>query len=165
MELVGLDFLFLGEAGGHFLQVGRREVVQAFGVLVFLELFLHVVGHVQNPVDVGDGQAFAREFLVAGHGPETVGQVIVFHRAVLLDIAVAAMVVGQHQPFGRDDLAGTSASEVYHRVLQADSVGAIHIVYAQVEAHFLHNRGVLLFQIGQHPHAFVGESGEGACGE
>ena len=45
------------------------------------------------------------KFFIAVHGPESVTQVIVFHAAVLLDLAVAAVVIGQEQSLRRDDLA------------------------------------------------------------
>ena len=91
----------------------------AVRVVVGFQLFVYVVCHVQYPVDVGDGESFAGKLLFAGHSPETVGQVVVFHRAMLLYGAIAAVVVGQYQAFGRDDFAGTATAEMHHGILQA----------------------------------------------
>ena len=97
----GSDFyvLLLGKAFGHFAKVRRGEVVQAFRVLVLSQLFFYIRSDIQNFVDKSNGQPLARQFLLAGHRPESVCQVVVLHRTVLLDISVSAMVIGQHQSF------------------------------------------------------------------
>ena len=46
------------------------------------------------------------------------GQVVVFHRAVLLYGAIAAVVVGQYQAFGRDDFAGTATAKDTYSIFQ-----------------------------------------------
>ena len=91
-------FLF-GKAFGYFAEIRRREIVQSFRVLVFCQLFFDVRSNIQNLVDKSDGQTVARQFLLAGHCPESVCQVVVLHRTVLLDVSVTAVVVGQYQSF------------------------------------------------------------------
>ena len=79
---------------------------------------------------------------------------------VLLDGTVAAMVVGEHQAFGRDDLARAASTEMDNGILQGDAFGVVDGVGGQQQAQFLHGGLVLPLQVGQHPHAFVGQGGE-----
>ncbi len=150
------DAFGLGEAVGYCLQVFGRQIIGAVRVVVGFQLFVHVVRHVQYPVDVGDGESLAGKLLFARHGPETVGQVVVLHRAVLLYGAIAAVVVGQYQPFGRDDFAGATAAEVHYGILQGNAVGVVYLVGRDEQAQFRHGDLVLLLQVGEHPHTLIG---------
>ena len=151
------DVLVFQEAFAHLSQVLGREVVGALRVGVLGQLLLYVVRHVEDAVDEGHGEPPARQLLPPAHGPEAVRQVVVLHARVLLDGAVAAVVVGEHQPFGRDDLARAASAEVDDGVLQGDAFGVVDGVGGQQQAQFLHGRFVLPLQVGQHPHAFVGQ--------
>ena len=160
-ELVGVDFLLLGKAVSHLAEVGRRQIVQSFRIFIFLQLFHHVVRHIEDTVDVSNGQSLAGKFLFTGHGPEAVGQIVMLHRTVLLDVAISAMVVGQYETFRRNDFTGTSSSEVNDSILQTDTVGGVHFVDADIQSEIVHDGSILLFQVGQHPHPFVSMAGEG----
>ena len=48
-------------------------------------------------------QPRSRQLLGVGHGPETVPEVVVIHRRKFLNRSVAAVVVGENEPFGRHD--------------------------------------------------------------
>ena len=154
------DAFGLGEAVGYCLQVFGRQIIGAVRVVVGFQLFVYVLCHVQYPVDVGDGESLAGKLLFAGHSPETVGQVVVFHRAVLLYGAIAAVVVGQYQAFGRDDFAGTATAEMHHGILQGNAVGIVDLVGGDEQSEFRHGYFVLLLQVGEHPHTFVGVCGK-----
>ena len=85
---------------------------------------------------------------------------------MLLYGAITAVVVGQHQPFGRDDFAGTAAAEMNHGILQGNAVGIVDLVGGDEQAEFCHGYFVLLLQVGEHPHPFVGVNrGKGRCNE
>ena len=75
------------------------------------------------------------------------------------------MVVGEDQSFGRDDLTGTSSAEMHYGIFQADIVRTIDLVYRDIQTQILHDRRILALQVGEHPHAFIGIRGEGACGK
>ena len=83
-----------------------------------------------------------------------------FHRAVLLYGAIAAVVVGQYQAFGRDDFAGTATAEMHHGILQGNAVGIVNLVGGDEQSEFRHGYFVLLLQVGEHPHTFVGVCGK-----
>ena len=53
------------------------------------------------------------------------------YAGVLLDSAVATVVVGQHQAFGRDDLARAASAEVNDGVLQGNTFGVVDGVGGQ----------------------------------
>ena len=128
--------------------------------------FAHLIGHsfqdlfrnIFHTSQEGDGQPFVRQFFVACPCPETVFQVIVFHRTVCLDLSVTAMVVGDEQPFCRDDFPGASAPEVHDRIFQAGPVHAVNVFCRKPEAEFLHLRNLFLDKHGQ-PHPFVRAGG------
>ena len=78
----------------------------------------HLVGDVVHPHQIADCQAGAGEFLTAVHRPEAVGEVVVLHRAVPLDVAVAAVVVGDEQSLVGNHLAGAARAEQHDCVLE-----------------------------------------------
>ena len=57
------------------------------------------VRHVFHPFQKADCQPFIRQFLFAGHCPESVPKVVMLHAAVLLYLSVTAVVVGKQQSF------------------------------------------------------------------
>ena len=115
-----------------------REVVGALRVGILGQLLLYVVRHVEDAVDEGYGESLAGQLLLPAHGPEAVRQVVLLYAGVLLD----------------------ASAEVDDGVLQGDAFGVVDGVGGQQQAQFLHGRLVLPFQVGQHPHAFVGRGGE-----
>ncbi|EJX04130.1 hypothetical protein EVA_07763 [gut metagenome] len=124
--------------------------------LAFLHLGVDGIGHVDDAFHELELQARSGKFFAAVLGPEAVGQVIVFHRAMLLDGIVAAVVVGQDEAVGRDDFTGTATAEDTHGILQRNAVGTIQIFSLQQESLCLHAVGQVLFlhQL-QQPHPFV----------
>ena len=164
-KIVCLDIFFLGKTLGNRRQVRRRKVIQSFRIIILFQLFLHIVRHIENTVDKRNGQSLTRKFFRTAHRPETIGQIIVFHRTVLLDILIPTVMIGQHQSFGRNNLSGTSTPKMHNCIFQADTVGTIHLVDADIQTQILHDGSILFLQIGQHPHALVGISGERACGK
>ena len=50
---------------------------------------------------------------------------------------------------------------MYHGIFQADTVGAIYFVNADVQSHVVHGGGILFFQVCQHPHTLAGHADEG----
>ena len=60
------------------------------------------------------------------------------HAAVLLDLAVAAVVVREEQAVARDDLARAARAEQHDGVLERRLVHAVHILGRQAEAVGLH---------------------------
>ena len=76
------------------------------------------------------------------------------YAGVLLDLAVAAVVVGKEQAVARDDLARTAAAEQDDGVLEGSLVDTVHVFGGQPEAVGLHVLDPLGDQHRQ-PHAFV----------
>ena len=118
------------------------------------------VGDVYNAVHETEFQSRGGQFFTAVHGPETICQIIVFHAAVLLYGTVSAMVIGQNQSFRRDDFAGTATAEMHHGILQGNAVGIVNLVGGDEQSEFRHGYFVLLLQVGEHPHTFVGVCGK-----
>ena len=77
------------------------------------------------------------------------------HAAMLLDVGVSAVVVGQDKSFGRDDFARTSASELHHGVFDGEAVRTIDGFHGYLQPEFHHGGFILHFQVWQHPHAFI----------
>ena len=77
------------------------------------------------------------------------------HGAVRLHEGVAAVVVGEQQSLGGDELAGTAAAEEDDGVLHAVVVDAVNVLRRQPEAELLHFGLVVVEEEGQ-PHAAVG---------
>ena len=155
-KFAGSDVFLLGESLSHLFHIRGRQVIQSFRIFILLELLHHVIGHIKNAVDKSNGKTLARQFFRAFHSPETVGQIVVLYRAVLLYVTIPAVVISKHQTVFRDDFASTTSTKMHYRIFQADAVGTVHLVNADVQTHILHHRRVLLFQIGKHPHSFVG---------
>ena len=59
----------------------------------------HLLRHILHILEEAHGQSRIGQFFGAGHGPEAVAEVVVLHGAVFLDLAVAAVMVGQQKAF------------------------------------------------------------------
>ena len=79
-----------------------------------------------------------------------------FHATEALDGPVAAMVVGQQQPFGRNDLGRTTAPEQHDGIFERIAVEVINITGREFQPLGLHFLDVELLQPGQHPHPLIG---------
>ena len=116
-----------------------------FGSLSRLDLGVDQVGDVYNAVYEAEFQSRCGQFLFPAHGPEAVGQVVMLHAGVLLDGGVSAMMVGEDQTFGRDDLSRASASEYTDGIFQGDSIRIVDVISFQLQALFFHHvDGILL---------------------
>ena len=60
------------------------------------------------------------------------------HAAVLLDLAVAAMVVCKDQTFCRDKFSGATSAEQHDSILEGCLVDAVDVLGAELEAFALH---------------------------
>ena len=98
-KFIGCNPLLVGKTFCDLLQIRRRQIICSVRILIFFQLLLYVRSHIQNPVDECHAQPLTRQFLLTCHGPEPVGQVIMLHRTVLLDVSITTMVIGQHQSF------------------------------------------------------------------
>ena len=115
----------------------------------------HVRRHVDDPADKAHLKPRSRQLLGARHGPETVLEVVMLHGRERLDRPVAAVVVGEQQPVGRDDLPRASAAENDDGVLERRVVHAVNLLGREFAPAGLHILAVHFPEIGQHPHAFV----------
>jgi len=121
--------------------------------------FEHLLRHIFHFTQECDCEGFVGQFLLPGTGPETVFQVIMFHRAVGLYLSVTAMVVCYEQSLCRDDLPGASASEMHDRIFKTGSVHAVNVLCRKTGTEFLHLRDFLMNEHGK-PHAFIGTNGK-----
>ena len=116
------------------------------------------VGDVLHAHQPGGGEALAGDFLLAGHGPETVGEVVVLHGAVAGDVVVAAVVVGEEEALVGDELAGAALVEEDDGILEAGVVDVIDVLGGDAHAGLLHGCLVAAQEHGN-PHALVGHGG------
>ena len=115
----------------------------------------YVGRHVDDLADEAHFEPRSGNLLGARHGPEAVLQVVVLHRRQGLDRPVAAVVVGEEQSVGRDDLTRAAASEDDDGVFQRGVVHAVNFLGREFAAAGLHVLGIHLLEVGQHPHALV----------
>jgi hypothetical protein len=97
----------------------------------------------------GVGKLFA-----ARHRPKTVGQIVVLDGAVFHYLVVAAVVVGEEQPLGRNDSAGASAAKHHDRVVERWTFGIIEIRGFESKPFFAHIFHLTLDLRGQ-PHSLI----------
>ena len=112
-------------------------------------------GHLLHPDQDADVEPLVGQLLAARTGPETVGEVVVLDGRVALDGVVAAVVVRQQQPLGRDDFARAAAVEEDHGVLHRGLVDAVDRFGREAEAfgaHIVDAPG----DEARKPHALVG---------
>ena len=60
------------------------------------------------------------------------------HRALLLDLAVSTVVVGQDESFGRNEFARTETAKTYDSIFQGAVVYAVNVLGTELAAHRLH---------------------------
>ena len=77
-----------------------------------------------------------------------------FNAAVLLDLAVSAVVVGEEQPLVGDQFSGAAGTEQDDGILEGGLVDAVDIFGGELEALGLHV-GDALGDQGRQPHAFI----------
>ena len=133
----------LGRADDLLGRLARREAV---GDLLHPDEELHV-------------QLLVGQLLGARAGPESVGQVVVLDGRVGLDGVVAAVVVGQQQPFGRDQLARAAAVEEYDGILHRGAVDRVDVFGREAESFGAHVVDARRDE-AREPHALVGEGGQ-----
>lgn len=95
------------------------------------------------------------QFLPARHGPEAVGQVVVFDARMRLYGVVAAVVVGEQQPFGRNQFARAAAVEQHHGILHRGFVDRVDVFGREAESFGAHVVDALRDE-AREPHALVG---------
>ena len=159
----GLVVSTLGGAGGDGLDVlGDNGLAVLLGGLV-VDAGQDLLGDVLHADEAGDAEAGAGQLLVAAHGPEAVGQVVVLDGGVADNLAVAAVVVGEQKAFVADELAGAAAAEEDDGILERGLVDVVDVLRADAHAGTLHGGFVALEEHGD-PHAFVGAEGQhGEC--
>ena len=162
----------------HALVLGLQTLGQRPGVLLHDAGALRLAGnighvaqqvgrHVEDAAHEADFEPRHGQLLGVVHRPEAVLEVVVIDRRQRLDRAVAAMVVGEHEAFGRDDLARASAAEDHDGVLERRTVDAVDVLGLEAASLVAHVRDVHLLEVGQQPHALVGgrraARAEGRC--
>ena len=115
----------------------------------------HIGRNVDDLADEAHLEPRSGNLLGARHGPKAVFQVIVLHRRQGLNRPVAAMVVGEQQSFGRDDLTRAAAAEDDDGILQRRVVHTVNLLGREFAAAGLHVLGVHLLEVGKHPHPLV----------
>ena len=125
------------------------------------DAFKDSVSDVDHVFQHDGGKARACEFFFRSHCPESVGEVVVLHRRVALNPAVAAVMVGEEQTLVADEFASAAASEEHHGVFHGAVIDGINVVGSDFHAHSLHLGFVTLKQ-SRNPHAFVST---GNCAE
>ena len=112
------------------------------------------------------GKAGICQLLCAAQSPETILKIVVLYAAVLLDIAIATVVVGKKKAIVRNQFSGTAGAKEYDGILQRGLVNAVNIFCGKFEALGLH----VPYPLGnkcRKPHSFVcaGRSQEGGKGQ
>ena len=152
----GLVVSALDSLGGDCRDIlGHDLLAVGFGGLV-VDPFEDLSGDILHAHEACDGEPRARDFLVASHGPEAIGQVVVLDGTVAHDVAVAAVVVGEEQPFLADEFTGAAATEEEDGVLEGGVVDVVDILSADVHAGLLHG-GLVALEEHRNPHTLVGQ--------
>ena len=139
-----LGDLFLHQFGALLAHGRRRHGTQ------------HVGRHVGDTADETHFGSGGGKLLGTRTRPESVFQKVVLDRRQRLDGAVAAVVVRQQQPLGRDHLARTSRAEDDDRIFERRTVGGINLLGREFAPLGPHVGDIHLLQIGQQPHSLVG---------
>ena len=125
------------------------DVAHSFGAVVLAhvvaEAFKHALGDIFHADEDGGGEAGVGEFLRHVVGPEAVAQVVVLDGGVLLQFAVAAVVVGGDESLVGNDFTGAEVPEGAAFVAKADDgvldavlVDGIDVFGREFETGFLH---------------------------
>ena len=155
-----------GFAGDAFTDVA--DSFGAVGLAHFVaEAFQYPAGNVFHTNQDGGCEAGVGEFLGHVVCPETVAQVVVLDGGVLLQFAVAAVVVGGDESFVGNDFTGAEVPEGTAVVAKADDgvldavlVDGIDVFGREFETGFLHV-GIVFANEREEPHALVGAAGGG----
>ncbi len=75
--------------------------------------FHRLGGHIINAHNKGGKQTFVRNFFSIVLCPEAIPDVIFFEAGMILNGIKAAMVVGEHQAFCRNNLAGAKSAKAH----------------------------------------------------
>ena len=120
-------------------------VVQFFGFdqgrLYFFEFISGVhqgIGHIFHVDQLLNEQPWVFQLLVHRTRPETVFEVVVLHRALLLNLPVPTVVVGQDQSFGRNEFTRAETAKTYDGILKGAVVDTVYVLSAKFAAHRLH---------------------------
>ncbi len=134
---------------------------------VVAKAFQHTSGHILHTNQYRGGEAGVRQLLRHVVGPETVAQVVVLHGRMLLQLAVAAVVVGRDEALVGDNLASaevreraTLVAEAHNGIFDTVLVNGIDVFGRELEASLLHV-GIVLANERKQPHALVGAAGGG----
>ena len=137
--------------------------VDDFGALCFvhpgLYPFQYGIGHIPHLYQKTHDQSRVGQLFRTVHGSKSVGQVVVFDGAVLLNLAVAAMVVGNQQPLVRNQFSGTAAAETDDGILEAGLIDGIEVLGRQAEPFGTHVVDAAFGHEARQPHPFVGTGG------
>ena len=159
--VVGALYGFAGDA--------LADIAHSFGAVVFAhvvaEAFKHTGCDIFHADKDGGGEAGVGELLCHVVGPESVAQVVVLDGGVLLQFAIAAVVVGGDESFVGNNFTGAEVPEGTAFVAKADDcvldavlVDGIDVFGREFEAGFLHV-GIVLADEREEPHALVGAAG------
>ena len=112
--------------------------------------------HVADLADEAHLEPRNGQLLGGRHGPEAVLEVVVLDGRELLDRPVAAVVVREEQPLGRDDLARAAVAEDDDGILERGAVDAVNLLGGEFAAAGLHVLDIHFLEVREHPHALVG---------
>ena len=149
---------------------GQRLAVFVGDLLVFIlsgrrgDVAEHIGRNVHDPADEPHGKPGSGQLLGLRHGPETVLQVVVLDGRKLLNGTEPAVVVGEQQSLGGDDLTRTTVAEDNDGILERRLVDAVNILGGEFATPLFHLPDIHLLKVGQEPHALVGES-RNRCGQ
>ena len=105
----------------------------------------------------GEGEAGHGQLLGAALGEEAVLEIIVLEVAHGLHKGEAAVVVGEDESVGADDLAGASAAETTDDIAERGAVVTVEGFGGKLQSGFAERVGeVLLLHEFEQPHALVG---------
>ena len=76
------------------------------------------------------------------------------HRALLLDLTVSTVVIGQDESFGRNEFTRAETAKTYDGVFQRAVIYTVDVLSAKLTTHGLHFCDVVVQEHGD-PHAFL----------
>ena len=94
--------------------------------------------HILHSLKETDCETLVRKLFSAAHSPEAVAQIIVLNAAVLLDLSVSAVVVGQKESLRRYELSCAASAKQHDCVLQRCLIDAVDVFSRKTEAFLLH---------------------------
>ncbi len=123
----GYDFIYIFTSFGCGLLIGHLA----------LNALVDLLGNIFHVFEERGGITWVGQLLITTHGPEAVGQIVMFNSTVFLYVAITAVMVGEHKPLVGNHLAGT-ASEVYHGIFERGVVYVVKIFGREPETFRLH---------------------------